>query len=199
MKKMTSLTLVFLLGVCCCFAVRQPANSRHLPVVGVVGKVHSASISPIVNSSDPYVGMPFDILDAGVQSTQRPEAGRQIATWSLLTNYYPATLSVTVTPLLGIVSQVPLNYMLYIKYLYSCNDSARAILTVDGALIVQTDNGFPCTASVRLSVPDGASIDSFISINNSPIRFTFTDSIESLRMAPDDEYIATVTFTVTSD
>lgn len=199
-RNITMVFILLLISVTCGFAVTQPVRSRQLPVVGVVGKVHSASISPILGATTTSAeGMPFDILGAGVQYSSRPETGRIIATWSLLTNYYPATLSVTVTPLRGVVSLETLNYMLYIKYVYTCFDSSMTQLTVDDALIVETSNGQPGSASVVLSVPSGAISDSYIAINHSPVRFMFTDDISILEASPDDEYIATVTFTVTSD
>lgn len=202
MKKSIVFLTVLLLVPCICFAVlvSQPASSRHVPIQGIVGKVHSVSVSPItVASSSDTTGMPFDIMGTDVQSTLRPEQGRKIATWSLLTNYYPTTLSVTVNPMQGVVTGETLNYSLYIKYLYSCVSSTGTALTVDNALIVATNSDAANTVDKRLDVPSGAITDSFISINNSPIRFQFTDSAGVLDLAPDDEYLATVTFTITSD
>lgn len=200
MRKNICIVLFLLLASPFCFAVTQPVRSKELPVVGVVGKVHSTSIVPILGAAPGAVeGMPFNILGADVSNDLRPEAGRRIATWSLLTNYYPTTLTVTVSPLRGVVTQETLNYMLYVKYLYSCIGSGGGILTVDDALIVETFDGNSGSASVRLSVPADSIPDSFISIINSPIRFKFTDSPEALEQVTDDEYLGTVTFTVMSD
>lgn len=200
MKRLIVLLAILLSVSFCCIAVTQPAPTRHIPIQGVVGKVHSVSVSPIaVTSSTDIAGMPFDIMGSDVQSTLRPEQGRKIATWSLLTNYYPATLTVTVNPLQGVVTGETLNYSLYVKCLYSCVGSTGSMLTVDDALVVATNSNAANTVSKRLDVPVGAITDSYISINGSPIRFQFTDSASVLDLAPDDEYVATVTFTVTSD
>lgn len=200
MKKSILFLTVLLMVPVICVAVSQPASSRHIPIQGIVGKVHSVSVSPITAaSSSDTTGMPFDIMGTDVQSTLRPEQGRKIATWSLLTNYYPTTLSVTVNPMQGVVTGEILNYSLYIKYLYSCAGSGGTTLTVDNALVVATNSNAANTVSRRLDVPSGSIPDSFISINSSPIRFQFTDGAGVLDLAPDDEYLATVTFTITSD
>ncbi len=199
--KRTMQLIIFLLAIGTVgFAdtISFPANSRSFPIQGVVGKVHEAQFTPVVASGETdYKGMPFNIMGTDVAAEVRAETGRLVAKWSLLTNYAPAKLTVVANKMQGVMNpNAKLDYELYIKYQYSCINTAGGTSSVDNALTVRTtdSNG---TASVRLDLPAGAIGDSFIAINDNPIRFHFLDTAQ-LGAAPEDDFLANVKFEVTS-
>lgn len=201
MKKFIVFCICLLLGLNSAFAWKEVA-ARALPVVGAVGMVQSVEITPLQRGTAGVVGgMPFDIMGSDVAYTPTIGRGRLIGYWTMLTNYIPATLQVTVQPMQGNANKdVLLDYTLFIRYSYSCEaDGGGVQKKVEGTLPVSTQNGNPGTNSVVFELPEGASVDSYISIINNPIRFMFTrETTDRLEAATNDDYYANVLFEIIS-
>lgn len=205
MKRIISVCALVVLAVACGYCETQPTRRWQMPVIGVIGKYQSLSISPIMIEKGAWAnaseGMPFDVInDSQVQSGMNPMVSRKIATWNLITNYYPVTLKITVDPLRGIFDQsYTIDYTLFIGCLYYYLDASDNSASTNASLTVSTNNGESGSTSIVLDVPQAGTSGSYISIAGNPIRLRLDTPSEMLRQLPDDEYRADVTFLVTSE
>ena len=65
-------------------------DTRSMAIQGVLGDVHTITVTPISASEEGGDGMPFSLLADDVASSP----GHTIANWTMMTNYLPVTVSV---------------------------------------------------------------------------------------------------------
>lgn len=92
MRKKLIMALLLICSLQMVFAsATRLIGTRQIHVSGVLGDMHSISVTPISSTSiDSAEGMPFDLRSEDVAA----QPGRRIATWSLHSNYLPVTLKV---------------------------------------------------------------------------------------------------------
>lgn len=72
------------------FILCADTDTRSMAIQGVLGDVHTITVTPISASEEGGDGMPFSLLADDVASSP----GHTIANWTMMTNYLPVTVSV---------------------------------------------------------------------------------------------------------
>ena len=183
-KLMTILTLSFL-SLICLFADYTPSLRNNLQIFGHIDEFCLLVINPIDANSAQSEGMPFNILDPGVQYNVNT-MGRRIALWTFTTNRSSITVSFDAGPLTNTsYPEETVDYWLTFRYDYPNADN----MPVTGTITVGsgvTNN--PTTLLNDVDIP-------IISIGKD-IRFMFTDDDVDLEGLHDGYFSATVIITV---
>lgn len=206
MRKKLIVAFLFICSLQMVFAsATQLIGTRQIHVSGVLGDMHSISVTPISSTSiDSAEGMPFDLRSEDVAA----QPGRRIATWSLHSNYLPVTLKVDADDLEftssnGTVATVP--YVLRFAYsypVYSTSETGESESELESGFFFIGSEG--ATAEYGKTYTFGAEEElqglEVISSPESDIRFFLAlpegeidkDDI----YPPGDPYVATVTLTI---
>lgn len=72
------------------FILCADADTRSMAIQGVLGDVHTITVTPISASEEGGDGMPFSLLADDVKASP----GHKIANWTMMTNYLPVTVRV---------------------------------------------------------------------------------------------------------
>lgn len=72
------------------FILCSTTDTRSMAIQGVLGDVHTITVTPISASEEGGDGMPFSLLADDVKASP----GHTIANWTMMTNYLPVTVRV---------------------------------------------------------------------------------------------------------
>lgn len=72
------------------FILCADTDTRSMAIQGVLGDVHTITVTPISASEEGGEGMPFSLLADDVKASP----GHTIANWTMMTNYLPVTVRV---------------------------------------------------------------------------------------------------------
>ena len=72
------------------FMLCATTDTRSMAIQGVLGDVHTITVTPISASEEGGDGMPFSLLADDVKTSP----GHTIANWTMMTNYLPVTVRV---------------------------------------------------------------------------------------------------------
>lgn len=206
MRKKLIMALLLICSLQMVFAsATQLIGTRQIHVSGVLGDMHSISVTPISSTSiDSAEGMPFDLRSEDVAA----QPGRRIATWSLHSNYLPVTLKVDADDLKftsnGTVATVP--YVLRFAYsypVYSTSETGESESELESGFFFIGSEG--AHAEYGKTYTFGAEEElqglEVISSPESDIRFFLAlpdgKTIDDDTIyPPGDPYVATVTLTI---
>lgn len=181
-------------------------DTRSMAIQGVLGDVHTITVTPISASEEGGDGMPFSLLADDVASSP----GHTIANWTMMTNYLPVTVSVAAQHLEsdalqsdGSRAYVP--YVLRFGYEYPVYDENDDFDLVTGSFTVKSvDLGTEVEDSEEyftFSRPeDGFQGIELLSTGQCVIAFYLADGVDiSSSDYPYGSYSATVTIMLESD
>ena len=121
------------------FILCADTDTRSMAIQGVLGDVHTITVTPISASEEGGDGMPFSLLADDVASSP----GHTIANWTMMTNYLPVTVSVAAEHLesdalnsVGRRAYVP--YVLRFGYEYPVYDENDDFDLVTGSFTVKS-------------------------------------------------------------
>lgn len=223
MKKIL-FTIANIFLITCCLYAAKPIQTKRLSVQAGVDDTLYLEMVPIAAQSQAFMmGMPFNVDDELV-SYGYARRGRQVASWSLLTNT-PFKISVQAPDLknVGQNSEYELPYYLCFSYslsyyeegnanptpvnsafvIKSTGNTDRKIIDVDGIQVEHSAfAGYKVmdSDSEPFTLVDNASSDgeSFIGTLEGSIYFKFANAADTVNAAPGD-YMATVIVTVTAE
>lgn len=87
MKRSIPFILVILMAS---FMLCARTDTRSMSIQGILGDVHSITVTPISATEEGGDGMPFSLLADDVKASP----GHPIANWTMMTNYLPVTVKV---------------------------------------------------------------------------------------------------------
>lgn len=188
------------------FILCSTTDTRSMAIQGVLGDVHTITVTPISASEEGGDGMPFSLLADDVASSP----GHTIANWTMMTNYLPVTVSVAAQHLEsdalqsdGSRAYVP--YVLRFGYEYPVYDENDDFDLVTGSFTVKSvDLGTEVEDSKQsftFSRPeDGFQGIELLSTGQCVIAFYLADGVDiSSSDYPYGSYSATVTIMLESD
>lgn len=137
------------------FILCAETDTRSMSIQGVLGDVHTITVTPISASEDGGDGMPFSLLADDVKASP----GHTIANWTMMTNYLPVTVKVAAEHLESDAlksdgSRATVPYVLRFGYEYPVYD--------------ENDNFDLVTGSFEIK-----SVDSRTEVENSDQSFSF--------------------------
>lgn len=188
------------------FILCSTTDTRSMAIQGVLGDVHTITVTPISASEEGGDGMPFSLLADDVASSP----GHTIANWTMMTNYLPVTVRVAAQHLEsdalksdGSRAYVP--YVLRFGYEYPVYDENDDFDLVTGSFTVKsvsvgTEVG-NSTESFTFSRPeDGFQGIELLSTGQCVIAFYLADGVDiSSSDYPYGSYSATVTIMLESN
>ena len=188
------------------FILCADTDTRSMAIQGVLGDVHTITVTPISASEEGGEGMPFSLLADDVKASP----GHTIANWTMMTNYLPVTVSVAAQHLEsdalqsdGSRAYVP--YVLRFGYEYPVYDENDDFDLVTGSFTVKSvDLGTEVEDSKQsftFSRPeDGFQGIELLSTGQCVIAFYLADGVDiSSSDYPYGSYSATVTIMLESD
>lgn len=115
--------------VCTCLELSsfEAKRSHGLDITAYNGQYHDIIITPIEGSLSDPIGMPFDLTgeDVAYVAGNSTTAGREIANWSIHSNYTPLRIQIYAEPLKPESvneSTATVGYYLYWPYIYETSD-----------------------------------------------------------------------------
>lgn len=181
-------------------------DTRSMAIQGVLGDVHTITVTPISASEEGGDGMPFSLLADDVASSP----GHTIANWTMMTNYLPVTVSVAAEHLesdalnsVGSRAYVP--YVLRFGYEYPVYDENDDFDLVTGSFTVTSvdldTEVEESEESFTFSRPeDGFQGIELLSTGQCVIAFYLADGVDiSSSDYPYGSYSATVTIMLESN
>ena len=188
------------------FILCSTTDTRSMAIQGVLGDVHTITVTPISASEEGGEGMPFSLLADDVASSP----GHTIANWTMMTNYLPVTVRVAAEHLEsdalksdGSRAYVP--YVLRFGYEYPVYDENDDFDLVTGSFTVKSvDLDTEVEDSEEyftFSRPeDGFQGIELLSTGQCVIAFYLADGVDiSSSDYPYGSYSATVTIMLESD
>ena len=114
-------------------------DTRSMAIQGVLGDVHTITVTPISASEEGGDGMPFSLLADDVKASP----GHTIANWTMMTNYLPVTVSVAAEHLESDAlnsdgSRSYVHYVLRFGYEYPVYDENDDFDLVTGSFTVKS-------------------------------------------------------------
>lgn len=223
MMRKLSLCLIILFIAVLPVSSYKALDKRELILTGYKGRYHNFIIKPTIGNLNDGAGMPFDLTRADVAyqavgdddtTGDATTHGREIATWSLHSNYTPVTIKIKAEPLELVTENTDptkktegLNYILFFPYTYNGVDSSgNPTRSVTGFMRVESINREYDSTKDEEWPPDntnpisqlnssGAATGIGISTGTYPVRFMLDDSVDINSYAP-GTYNANVTITV---
>lgn len=177
----------------------SPASSRGFKIEGGVGKYNQINITPIYSiSSDSITGFPFDITGSDVKYTSISGGGRQIATWSVATNYANVTINISATDLCYEDNSISLPYVVVFHIMYaSYNENGSFKENIHKDFVLDTSKEISRT----ITIDNSTSYEPFPVVSyDQDIRFYFAENINpSDKKYPYGYYSSTITISVSGD
>ena len=188
------------------FILCADTDTRSMAIQGVLGDVHTITVTPISASEEGGDGMPFSLLADDVASSP----GHTIANWTMMTNYLPVTVSVAAEHLESDAlnsdgSRAYVHYVLRFGYEYPVYDENDDFDLVTGSFTVKSvDLDTEVEDSEEyftFSRPeDGFQGIELLSTGQCVIAFYLADGVDiSSSDYPYGSYSATVTIMLESD
>lgn len=215
MMRKLSLCLVILFFAVLPVSSYNALDKRELILTGYKGRYHNFIIKPTIGNLNDGAGMPFDLTRADVAyqavgdddtAGSATTYGREIATWSLHSNYTPVKIKINAEPLELVTENTDptkktdgLNYILFFPYTYNGVDvNGKPSGSVTGFMRVESKNGeYDSTEDgnpISQLNSSGAATGIGISTGTYPVRFML-DNVDISTYAP-GTYNANVTITV---
>ena len=121
------------------FILCSTTDTRSMAIQGVLGDVHTITVTPISASEEGGEGMPFSLLADDVKASP----GHTIANWTMMTNYLPVTVSVAAQHLESDAlksdgSRAYVHYVLRFGYEYPVYDENDDFDLVTGSFTVKS-------------------------------------------------------------
>lgn len=121
------------------FILCADTDTRSMAIQGVLGDVHTITVTPISASEEGGDGMPFSLLADDVASSP----GHTIANWTMMTNYLPVTVRVAAEHLESDAlksdgSRAYVHYVLRFGYEYPVYDGNDDFDLVTGSFTVKS-------------------------------------------------------------
>ena len=211
-KKIIVFIIFFIIGLSSLFAERKEMT-KSFQIQGAYGAVTELAITPIPAQSQNYrIGMPFNVEDVQVQSSQK--AGRKIAEWSLISNT-KFILKVKATKLTyngESATAEPLDYV--ITFAYRLTDTvgtqhfqyntesgaANLVGSSEAGATGEKDGEYTIIDILGPEFTEEYFSNSYIGILNESIYFKFTQSasakVQDDNLVPPGEYSAAVTLLI---
>lgn len=192
MMKRTALILILLLFILASAFSYVELDKRSMDIVAVKGAYHNIIVKPIYGSVDDPAGMPFDLTADDVKFVNETNEvlGREIAQWSMHSNFAPVTIKISAPALKmtasysGTEESDLISYFLYFPYRYT--DGAGKI--AEDIIKVESDNS-------HSFVIDG--VEGRVNTGTFPVRFMLSkDSSDNIKDYEPGLYTANVTITV---
>lgn len=188
------------------FILCSTTDTRSMAIQGVLGDVHTITVTPISASEEGGDGMPFSLLADDVASSP----GHTIANWTMMTNYLPVTVRVAAEHLESDAlksdgSRAYVHYVLRFGYEYPVYDENDDFDLVTGSFTVKSvDLDTEVEDSEEyftFSRPeDGFQGIELLSTGQCVIAFYLADGVDiSSSDYPYGSYSATVTIMLESD
>lgn len=188
------------------FFLCADTDTRSMAIQGVLGDVHTITVTPISATEEGGDGMPFSLLADDVKASP----GHTIANWTMMTNYLPVTVRVAAQHLEsdalksdGSRAYVP--YVLRFGYEYPVYDENDDFDLVTGSFTVKSvavgTEVEDSKQSFTFSRPeDGFQGIELLSTGQCVIAFYLADCVDiSSSDYPYGSYSATVTIMLESD
>lgn len=121
------------------FILCSTTDTRSMAIQGVLGDVHTITVTPISASEEGGDGMPFSLLADDVKTSP----GHTIANWTMMTNYLPVTVRVAAEHLESDAlksdgSRAYVHYVLRFGYEYPVYDENDDFDLVTGSFTVKS-------------------------------------------------------------
>lgn len=121
------------------FFLCADTDTRSMAIQGVLGDVHTITVTPISASEEGGDGMPFSLLADDVKASP----GHTIANWTMMTNYLPVTVRVAAEHLKSdalnsVGSRASVPYVLRFGYEYPVYDENDNFDLVTGSFTVKS-------------------------------------------------------------
>ena len=121
------------------FFLCADTDTRSMAIQGVLGDVHTITVTPISASEEGGDGMPFSLLADDVKASP----GHTIANWTMMTNYLPVTVKVAAEHLESDAlksdgSRASVPYVLRFGYEYPVYDENDNFDLVTGSFTVKS-------------------------------------------------------------
>lgn len=121
------------------FFLCADTDTRSMAIQGVLGDVHTITVTPISASEEGGDGMPFSLLADDVKASP----GHTIANWTMMTNYLPVTVRVAAQHLESDAlksdgSRASVPYVLRFGYEYPVYDENDNFDLVTGSFTVKS-------------------------------------------------------------
>lgn len=121
------------------FILCSTTDTRSMAIQGVLGDVHTITVTPISASEEGGEGMPFSLLADDVKTSP----GHTIANWTMMTNYLPVTVRVAAQHLESDAlksdgSRAYVHYVLRFGYEYPVYDENDDFDLVTGSFTVKS-------------------------------------------------------------
>lgn len=174
MKRFIILTLLVLLVSSVLFGVANSVQSKRIGVQAGVGTTLFVNVSPIASQSQAYImGMPFNVDDTLV-SYGYNRNGRQVASWSLLTNV-PFSIKVEAADLKHGTEYTLPYYLCFVYSLsYYAVDAANPTARERAFVIKSEGNTDTATPPAYSNV---LSDEEYYSIHNSGVSFNLISDV----------------------
>lgn len=177
-----------------------PQKSLGMDITAYNGQYHDIIITPLYSSLSDPVGMPFDLTQSDVAYVETgATGGREIAQWSLHTNFSPVDIKISAPNLTyrdkntKEVSSIP--YILFFPYVYSDNGKdVQGFLKVESGVTMYSSRNDVRDTNPIASKTDGGNIDTSIQ----PVRFMLAEGIDitDRELYPTGSYSTDVTVIV---
>lgn len=173
------LTIAIMVCVCLELSALVAKRSQGLDITAYNGQYHDIIITPIEGSLSDPIGMPFDLTGSDVAYVDVDEksttAGREIANWSIHSNYTPVRIQIDAEPLKpekDPESTTSVGYYLYWPYIYETSDGED----IQGYMKVHSGEHYNSWEDEKLnnSSPGYENLD--LQDNYNPISISLPDS-----------------------
>lgn len=199
MKKIFLVFLAILLFSISLSAV-VPQKSLGMDITAYNGQYHDIIITPVYSSLSDPIGMPFDLTKDDVAYVETDAtAGREIAQWSLHTNFSPIDIKISAPNLtyrdssIQEITSIP--YILFFPYEYEENgQDVQGFLRIESGVNTYSSRNDVRDTNPIASKTDGGNIDTSIQ----PVRFMLAEDVEitDRDLYPSGTYSADVTVIV---
>lgn len=199
MKKIFLVFLAILLFSISLSAV-VPQKSLGMDITAYNGQYHDIIITPVYSSLSDPIGMPFDLTKDDVAYVETDAtAGREIAQWSLHTNFSPIDIKISAPNLtyrdssIQEITSIP--YILFFPYEYEENgQDVQGFLRIESGVNTYSSRNDDRNSNPIATKADGSNIDTSVQ----PVRFMLADGVDisNRELYPAGSYSADVTVVV---
>lgn len=212
-KRFFSLTVLFFI-LLCSGSAHFKQTSLGMDITAFNGRYHNIVVNPIYGSLSDPIGMPFDLTAEDVKynasvfsdaGSAEHTFGRQIAEWSVHSNFTPIDIIINADNLVKVdsntgdssVSGPEFSYYLFLPYIYydgvDKKDVAGFMIAESGITYSSLEDGNAISKNVD---PNG--VNAGINTGFYPVRFMLTrESSNRIHTSFDESLIGTYTANVT--
>lgn len=171
------LTIAIMVCVCLELSALVVKRSHGLDITAYNGQYHDIIIMPIEGSLSDPIGMPFDLTgsDVAYVAGNSTTAGREIASWSVHSNYTPVRIQIDAEPLKpenSTESTTSVGYYLYWPYIYETSDGKD----IQGYMKVHSGEHYDSWADTELNNSSPGYENLVLQDGYNPISISLPDS-----------------------